>query len=148
MRSGCILAITITCLASASALRAQDAGVGDAGAERAVNASAEGEDAALAARAHKLRDARDEAVRAPAQQAELALARARATQDSAARARSLSIAQAALALAEARVALLQERELTSSTARRRIEAERRAQKARALLQEAQRVGPAPDGGRP
>ncbi len=149
MRRGCFLAISITCLASASALRAEDTAAGDAGAERTRHGPVQGEeDAALAARAHKLREAPEEAVRAPAQQAELALARARAAQDPATRARSLAIAQAALALAEARVALLKERELTSSTARRKVEAERRAEQARTLLRQAQRIDPRPDGGQP
>jgi hypothetical protein len=151
MRNGCFLAILMTCLAPAAALRAgdtADAGVRAPELPADPRASGQGGEAALAARAHKLREARDEAVRAPAQQAELALARARAAQDPAARARSLAIAEAALALAEARGALLKERELASSTARRRVEAERRAEKARTLLRAAQGVGPQPASGKP
>jgi hypothetical protein len=150
MRSGCFLALLITCLVPLAALRAQDAS--DASVPAAASRSATDprpsmpeEEAALAARAHKLRE---EAVRAPALQAELALARARAAKDPAARARSLAIAQAALALAEARGALLKERELTNSAAHRRLEAERRADKARTLLRAAQGAGQQPVSGQP
>lgn len=145
MRSGCFLAVLMTCLAPAATLRAQ--GMPDAGVHAPeVRAATSRPEDTLAARARKLREERDEAVRAPAQQAELALARARAAHDPSARARSLAIAEAALTLAEARVALLKERELVSSAARRRSEAQRRAENAQALLRAARESSAqAPEG---
>jgi hypothetical protein len=146
MRKGSLLAMSalLTCLVQEAGVRAEgsdDGGMRAAGAREVGAAGAPRAQSDEAALAHKvgqvLAEARDEAVRAPAKQAELALARAQSSQDVAAKARQLAIAHAALALAEARAALLRERELFSSTSRRRLEAARRAQQARTLLKQAE-----------
>jgi hypothetical protein len=139
MRSGYLLATLLTCLAQADSVRADAAAGSDAGALLAGEA-----DGALRQRLKKLlAEARDEAVRAPAEQAELALSRAHAAHDAKSKERNLAIARAALALAEARAALLRERELWSSSTRRRVEAARRAETARALLKQAEQTNGQP-----
>lgn len=160
MRKGTLLATVLTCFAQAGSALAEDAGPPAASAAEPVDARAaarfQDDEASLAQKLAKVSAAaHDEAVRAPAKQAELALARARGSKDSAAKARQLGIARAALALAEARVELLRERELSSSATRRRLEAARRAEQARTLLKQAERPCPscsqasaAPSGGQP
>ncbi|HEX6242096.1 MAG TPA: hypothetical protein VFZ61_14400 [Polyangiales bacterium] len=79
-----------------------------------------------------LTDARDPAVKQPAEQAKLALERAAdPALDDASRARSLELAQAALALAEARLQLAAERSLTARATARRDAALARLARARA-----------------
>jgi hypothetical protein len=80
-----------------------------------------------------LAQAKVDAIRAPAEQAKLALARARELRGADEKERSIAIARAALALAEARVALVRERELLTSATRRAAEASARAEKARLAL---------------
>jgi hypothetical protein len=142
MRKGSLLATSVflTCLTQGARVRAE--GAADAGASVAAQAQPSADVELGQKLAKVLAEARDEAVRAPAKQAELALSRAGSSQDAGAKARQLAIARAALALAEARVALLRERELLSSTTRRRLEAARRAEQARTLLKQAEQPCPA------
>jgi hypothetical protein len=86
-----------------------------------------------------LESAHVEAVRAPAEQAKLALQRAESAKDPGTKARDLAIARAALALAEARSALLHESELSTSAARRKVEAKERAERARTALLQTQKA---------
>jgi hypothetical protein len=77
-------------------------------------------------------DARDPAVKQPAEQAKLALERAAdASLDDASRARALDLARAALTLAEARVRLAAERSLSARASARRDAALTRLARARA-----------------
>lgn len=90
-----------------------------------VPVPAEGE-AELSARLEQVKTrATHEAVRAPAEQAALALGRARDPKlDASARQRSLEIARAAVALAEARALLLAERALHQRALARKQSAQR------------------------
>jgi hypothetical protein len=140
MRTGFFMALLLTCLGPALDVRAEGPREPDAQASSQANAP---QDEALAARVDAvLKSAEVEAVRAPAEQAKLALARARTLRDAQAQERSLAIARAALALAEARVLLLRERELWSAARRRGSEAKERAERARSTLAE-QKALPTP-----
>jgi hypothetical protein len=144
MRTGFFMALFLTCLAPALAARAEGP---DADAQ-ASDRSSVPEDEALAARVDAvLKSAEVDAVRAPAEQAKLALARARTLRDAQAQERSLAIARAALALAEARALLLRERALWSAATRRGAEAKERAEKARRALADQKAVPSAKPEGR-